>query len=98
GGETSSGREASGSVGAGADLIGESKAPSEVTAQPDMTDDVIAAYDRLTFVIGTAGLTYDTAQDRVDFDANGSGRYQKRVDREKNAYGWDIGADVLAGV
>lgn len=99
-GDVSTGLEAGGSAGSasGTGLIGDSQASSDVGGQPALDDDVIAAYDRLTFVIGTAGLSYDTAQDRVDFDANGSGRFQKRIDRERNAYGWDLGADVVAGV
>lgn len=84
--------------GGGGGLIGDSGATGEVEGQPDLPDDVIAAFDRLTFAAGTAGVSYDSARSRIDFDANASGRYQKRVEAETRAYGFDLGADVVAGV
>lgn len=92
-----SGIEGSGALSGGG-LLGDTSAPGEVEGLPDLGDDVIAAYDRLTFAAGTAGISYDSARSRIDFDVNASGLYQKRVDAETRAYGFDVGADVVAGV
>ena len=84
--------------GAGGGLLGDSSASADVEGQPELADDVIAAYDRLTFAAGTAGLSYDSARGRIDFDANAAGRYQKRIEAETRAFGLDAGADVVAGI
>lgn len=102
GGEVSTGLEGGGTVSggggeSGGGLIG-AKSTTDVEGQPDLGDEVIAAYDRLTFVAGTSSLSYDTVRSRLDFDANAAGLYQKRVDTEKMAYGFDVGADFLAGI
>ncbi|HEU4611433.1 MAG TPA: hypothetical protein VFS15_05130, partial [Kofleriaceae bacterium] len=55
-------------------------------------------FERLTFVAGTAGLSYDTARSRLDFDADASGLYQKRVDTETRTLALELGASVVAGV
>jgi hypothetical protein len=86
----------SGAGGAGGSLIGD-KQGSDVEGQPELADDVIAASDRLTIAAGTAGLAYDTARKRVDFDANASGLYGKRVEAETRAWGFNLGTDVVAG-
>ncbi len=91
------GLESNGAAGGGGGLLGTSS-DTEVDGQPDLGDDIIAASERLTFAAGTAGLSYDTARSRLDFDLDASGRYQKRVEAESRAYGIDVGADVVAGV
>ncbi|MDQ3334507.1 MAG: HEAT repeat domain-containing protein [Myxococcota bacterium] len=81
---------------AGSTLIGERPA----TGTPDLpvlADDTIAAYERLTFVGGVASFRYDTLQKRMSFDADAGGLFQKRVERERMAWGVDIGADFVAG-
>ncbi|HEY5949757.1 MAG TPA: hypothetical protein VIV40_29885, partial [Kofleriaceae bacterium] len=101
GGEVSSGLEGGGAIGAeggaGGGLLGD-KPASDVEGLPELGDDVIAASDRLTIAAGTAGLNYDTARKRLDFDANASGLYAKRVEAETRAFGLNLGADVVAGV
>jgi hypothetical protein len=66
-------------------------------ALPAVADDALAGYERVTFAGGTANLGYDTARKRVDFEADVAGQYQKRVEREAVAWGWDAGAHVVAG-
>jgi hypothetical protein len=97
--EGGTGLEGGGTLGGGetgGGLIGE-KPATDVEGQPELADDVIAASDRLTIAAGTAGLAYDTARKRVDFDANASGLYAKRVEAETRAWGFNLGADVVAG-
>lgn len=84
--------------GASGGLTGGDTGESAAVELPVIADDVIAASDRLTFAIGTAGLSYDTARSRLDFDANAAGRYQKRVETEQRALGLDLGAEVVAGM
>ena len=64
---------------------------------PVLEDDTLAAYERLTFAGGTANFAYDTLRKRMDFDADVGGNYDKRVEREKLAWGLDLGAHVVAG-
>ncbi|HEU4735035.1 MAG TPA: HEAT repeat domain-containing protein [Kofleriaceae bacterium] len=80
----------------GARLLGGASA-SELPELPDLPDDTLAAYERVTFAGGTANLGYDSTRKRVDFDADVAGQYQKRVEREAMAWGWDAGAHVVAG-
>ncbi|MBA3397258.1 MAG: HEAT repeat domain-containing protein [Deltaproteobacteria bacterium] len=82
---------ASGSV-----LLGEK--PVAAVGLPVMTDDTIAAYERLTFVGGVASFGYDTVRKRMAFDADAGGLYAKRIEREKLAWGMDLGAHVVAGM
>jgi hypothetical protein len=84
------------SAGPGSALLGD-KASDEAPALPRLPDDVLAAYERITFAGGTAGFGYDTARKRAAFDADLSGLYQKRIDRERMALGVDAGAHVVAG-
>jgi hypothetical protein len=74
-------------------------APPAVTpiALPEVEDDTLAAYERITFAGGTASFGYDTLRKRMDFDADVSGLFQKRVERETFAWGIDVGANVVAG-
>lgn len=74
------------------------KASSDVPALPELPDDTLAAYERVTFAAGTANFAYDTLQKRLDFDADVAGTYQKRVERPAFAWGWDAGAHVVGGL
>jgi len=85
--------------GPGSALLG-TGAPSAVperAALPAIADDAIAAYERVTFAGGTANAGYDTVRKRLDLDADVAGQYQKRVEREAMAWGWDAGAHVVGG-
>ncbi|HTR52995.1 MAG TPA: HEAT repeat domain-containing protein [Kofleriaceae bacterium] len=65
---------------------------------PELPDDTLAAYDRVTFATGTTSLSYDTLVKRLDFEANVAGSYQHRVERESFAYGYDLNASVVSGL
>lgn len=82
---------------AGSTLIGE-RPGAAPPALPELPDDTIAAYDRLTFVGGVASFNYDTLRKRLAFDVDASGKWEHRVEREKMAWGFDVGADVVAGL
>src|SRR2546423_11695802 len=56
------------------------------------------SYERLTFAGGTASFDYDTLRKRNDFAADVAGLYQKRVENPTNAWGWEAGAHVVAGL
>jgi HEAT repeat protein len=83
--------------GTSASLLGGSGAPSELPALPAVADDALAASERITFAGGTANVGYDSTRKRVDFDADVAGNYQKRIEREDLAWGWDAGAHVVGG-
>ena len=82
---------------AGGALIGE-RGGGDLPALPELPEDTIAAYERLQLVGGTANLAYDTVRERLAFDVDAAGRYTRRVEREKLAYGWDTSASVIGGV
>src|SRR5262249_52268071 len=69
----------------------------ERAALPEVPDDTLAAYERVTFAGGTASAGYDTIRKRATFDADAAGLYQKRIEREPMAWGWDGGAHVVGG-
>ena len=96
GGSTVGGNEPSGSGGT---IFGGGASPKtdEIPAGPALPDDTLAATDRLTFAAGTAALSYDTIRKRPAFDADIAGRYEKRVEREQMAWGFDVGAHVVGG-
>ncbi len=77
---------------------GSSPKTDEIPAGPDLPEDLIAATDRLTFAAGTAALSYDTIRERTSFDADIAGRYEKRIEREQMAWGFDFGGHVVGGV
>ena len=87
-----------GSTTTGGTLLGEPKAPEGVPEGPALTDDTIAAYDRLTIAAGTASLAYDTIRKRASFSADVAGRWQHRIEREKMAWGYDAGAHLVTGL
>jgi len=64
---------------------------------PDLPADVLAAYERVTIIGGTADLGYDSVRKRASFDADVAGSYKKRVERPQFAYGYDASAHVVAG-
>ncbi len=80
----------------GSVLLGEK--PVTAVGLPLVTDDTIAAYERLTFVGGVASFGYDTVRKRMAFDADAGGLYAKRIEREKLAWGIDLGAHIVAGM
>ncbi len=87
-------------TGGGAPIFGgggSSPKTDEIPAGPALPDDTIAATDRLTFAAGTAALSYDTVRKRPAFDADIAGRFEKRVEREQMAWGFDVGAHVVGG-
>ena len=65
---------------------------------PLLPDDTIAAYDRLTIAGGAASLSYDTVRKRAAFDADILARWQKRIERPSMAWGYDVGAQLVAGL
>ncbi len=95
-GGTGTGGTGTGS-GIGASLIGEKPAPG-LPELPVLPEDLLAASERLTFTAGTASLAYDTVRDRSSFDADLEGFYQKRIERERLAWGWNAGAHAIAGL
>ncbi|HEY4179724.1 MAG TPA: HEAT repeat domain-containing protein [Kofleriaceae bacterium] len=79
-------------------LIGETKAAAvSVPNGPDFGADVIAATDRLTFAAGSSTLSYDTLRKRPAFNVDVAGAYEKRVEKEQMAYGYDAGAHIVGG-
>ncbi|HET7501752.1 MAG TPA: HEAT repeat domain-containing protein [Kofleriaceae bacterium] len=98
-GDGGAGKRASGDAGLGepgARLLGSAQG-GELPALPDLPDDTLAAYERVTFAGGTANFGYDSTRKRVDFDADVAGQYARRIEREAMAWGWDAGAHVVAG-
>src|SRR5207253_1497529 len=51
-------------------LIGERSGSTAPPALPELPDDTIAAWERLTLAGGTANLAYDTVRKRPSFDAD----------------------------
>nr|MDQ3370313.1 hypothetical protein [Myxococcota bacterium] len=77
-------------------LVGER--PAAAPGLPVMLDDTLAAYERLTVAGGIATFNYDTVRKRLAFDADVAGSYAKRIEREKLAWGMDLGAHLVAGL
>lgn len=74
-------------------------APSgAIEGTPAWDDDVLAASESLTFVVGAASLSFDTLRDRMTFDVDAEGAYARRVERERSAWGVGVDADVLAAM
>ncbi|HEY3803287.1 MAG TPA: HEAT repeat domain-containing protein [Kofleriaceae bacterium] len=72
-------------------------ASSVLPELPALDDDVLAAYNRVTFAAGNAAVNYDTVTKRLEATGNGSGEWQMRVEKPAIAYGADAGASVVAG-
>jgi hypothetical protein len=86
-----------GTVAPGSELLGGGKTAADLPELPDLPDDTLGAFERVTFALGTAQLQYDTVRERSSFDFDVAGFYAKRVERESMAWGWDAGAHVVAG-
>src|SRR5688572_26188277 len=71
---------------------------ADLPTGPTLSDDTIAAYDRLTFAIGSAHLSYDSTRNLTSFDADVAGRWQHRIERERMAWGIDGSARVVTGL
>lgn len=71
--------------------------PIEGVTLPDLPDDTLAAYDRITFAGGTASFAYDTSRKRMDAAADLAGQWQHRLERESMAWGADAGAHIVTG-
>jgi HEAT repeats len=78
-------------------LLGGGAARNEPITLPVLDDDTLAAYERVTFAGGTAHVGYDRVRRRADFDADVAGLYEKRIEREAMAWGWNLGAHAVAG-
>lgn len=72
-------------------------ASSMLPELPPLDDDVLAAYNRVTFAAGNAAVNYDTDTKLLQATGNGSGDWQMRVEKPALAYGADAGASVVAG-
>lgn len=83
-------------TGLGSDLLG--------TPQPAVpggarwSDQILASTEQLTFAIGAASLDYDSVRDRTVVDLDVSSRYAKRLEQDKTAYGFGVGARLIAGL
>jgi len=77
---------------------GAAKPSSDMPALPDLPDDTLAAYDRITFAGGTASVAYDTDRKRLDAAADLAGAWQHRIEREAMAWGADAGAHLVTGL
>jgi hypothetical protein len=86
------------STESGAGLLGTPKSATDVPPLPELPDDTLASYERVTFAGGGATFGYDTLRKRMDFDADVAGSYARRVEREKMAWGWDASAHVVTGL
>jgi hypothetical protein len=83
-----------------ASLLGTGAAQPQSSAIPELPaldDDVLAAYNRVTFAAGNAALNYDTDTKLLQATGNGSGDWSMRVEKPSLAYGADAAASVVAG-
>jgi hypothetical protein len=83
-------------VDTGGLLLG-AKPASDLPALPEVADDALAAYERITFAVGGASLAYDNVRKRTDFAADLAGSYAKRIEREQLAWGVTADAHLVAG-
>ncbi|MBI3178443.1 MAG: hypothetical protein HYZ27_02205, partial [Deltaproteobacteria bacterium] len=92
--------DADAGTGAGEPSVGEALLGTTTGAMPagapTFDADVLAASESVTISAGVASLSYDTVRDRLAFDLDGSGRYRRRLERERMAWGFDGGARVIA--
>ena len=80
----------------GSDLL-KSRGATDLPPLPDVPDDALASYDRLQIAGGTAGLQYDTVRKELDFNADIAASLQRRVERTKIAWGYDLGGELVTG-
>jgi hypothetical protein len=95
-GASGAGELGTGELGGGKGLLGD-KPIAGLPELPAVPDDALAAWERLTFALGTAALGYDTGRERMSFDVDVAGLYAKRVERQSMAWGFDLGAHVIGG-
>jgi len=87
--------------GSGSHLLDTGTKPppvADLPALPELPDDTLAAYDRVTFAGGTASFAYDTGRKRMDGAADLAGLWQHRIEREGMAWGADAGAHLVTGL
>jgi hypothetical protein len=89
-------KSTTGSAPAGNGLIDSGK-PAELPELPNVPDDALAAYERVTFALGAASASYDTVRERLAFDFDFAGSYARRVERQSMAWGFGADAHVVAG-
>ena len=82
-------------TGLGDALLGAPASPLP-TGAPVFADDLLAASEQLTIAAGVASLAYDSVRDRLTFDLDAAGHYQRRLERERMAWGYQGGARVIA--
>ncbi len=78
-------------------LLG-TKSSTELPALPEVADDALAAYERITFAGGSANLSYDNVRKRTDFAADLASSYARRVERQQLAWGFTADAHLVAGL
>ncbi len=83
-------------TGSGSDLT-KNHVATDLPPLPEVPDDVLASYDRLQIAGGTAGLQYDTVRKELDFNADIAASLQRRVERSKIAWGYDLGGELVTG-
>ncbi|MCE9573376.1 MAG: hypothetical protein K8W52_09480, partial [Deltaproteobacteria bacterium] len=66
-------------------------------AQRAFADDTLAESERLTFAVGGARLSYDSVRSRTAFDGDVAAHYDRRVEREKLAWGYGGDLAISAG-
>jgi hypothetical protein len=79
-------------------LLGDSHAAAGIPALPDLSDDTLAAYERVTLAAGNASMSYDTLAKRFDFSGDVAGSYARRVERTGFAWGVDANVSVVTGL
>ncbi len=82
---------------AGVGILGTNQ-PAPLPDAPRWDDDVLAASESLTFAVGGAQLGWDTVRDRTSFTLDTDSRYQRRLERERFAWGVTADVDTLVGV
>ena len=82
----------------GSGLIGVRAGPEAPPELPEIADDALAAYERVTFAAGTASFDYDTLRHRSDFAADIAGLYQRRTERPGSAWGVNAGGHLVTGL
>jgi HEAT repeats len=73
------------------------KPSGELPAIPDLPDDTLAAYERVSLSGGSSSFSYDTVRKRYDFNADVAVNYARRIERPQLAWGYDFGLNLVAG-
>jgi HEAT repeats len=75
--------------------------PPTASQLPQLDDDILAAYDRVTFAAGNASVTYEPipgGQHQLEAEGSASALWQQRVEHEQYAWGFDGSASLVGGV